>query len=235
MTAQPQFLSYFAGEQTEQLLCFGDTGAIRRLLIIPPLFDEMNRVRRVLMSAMRVLAANGVYSALPDLPGCNESLAPLPNQSLDTWRVAMSVAATQVGATHIVSIRGGALIDDVCPAHPHWRLAPSSGAPLLKTMMRARIAGDKESGLNTGMDDLITAAQHAPLALAGTVLGPLMVTQLSAAEPAELRDVRTLSLGEGPDRLAGSALWLRAEPQDDPDMAKALGAELNRWSATCGG
>jgi hypothetical protein len=235
VTAQPHFLSYIAGGHTEQMLCCGNVDANRRLLIVPPLFEEMNRVRRVLISAMRALAERGVYSALPDLPGCNESLAALPDQTLETWRAAMAAAATQINATHVVSLRGGCLVDDIHSKLSHWRLAPVSGGSLLKTLMRTRIAGDKELGLTTSMDDLFVTARAGPLDLAGTVLGSLMVAQLHDAEPALLPNTRTLTLGEGPDRLNGSALWLRAEPQDDPVMAITLCDELDSWSAQCGG
>jgi hypothetical protein len=30
-------------------------------------------------------------------------------------------------------------------------------------------------------------------------------------------------------------LWLRAEPGDDPAMSAAIAANLDRWSASCGG
>jgi hypothetical protein len=232
---RPQHLQYDAGGLPEQLLCFGEENSARRLLIIPPLFDEMNRVRRVLVTAMRALGAQGVSCLLPDLPGTNESQAALSAQSLDSWKASMVAVAQRMKATHIASIRGGTLLDGLCPELPHWRLAPVSGGSLLKTMLRTRIAGDKEAGVTTSMDDLMLVAQSAPLALAGSQLGPSMVAQLVTAEPAPLPRLRSLTLGEGPDQLVGSALWLRTEPQDDPDMAMALCAELDRWSASCGG
>jgi hypothetical protein len=233
--ARPQHLSFDADGQAENTLCFGNRTAPKRLLIIPPLFDEMNRARRMLVSAMRALAERDICCFLPDLPGCNESLASLPVQDLAIWRAAIKQAITQLEATHIVAIRGGALIDDVAPELPHWRLAPVSGASLLKTMLRTRIAGDKEAGLTTSMDDLMAAALSAPLELAGTILGPHMIAQLACAEPAALSGLTTRLLGEGPDTITGSALWLRAEPQDDPEMATALAEELARWSSSCGG
>ena len=49
----------------------------RRLLMIPPLFDEANKFRHQVTEIMRRFDANGVDCVLPDLPGCNESTAPL--------------------------------------------------------------------------------------------------------------------------------------------------------------
>ena len=138
MSPRPEYRSYqFAGHD-ENALCLG-MGASRRILIIPPLFDEMNRCRRMLVQAMRGLADRGVGALLIDLPGCNESPAALADQSLSTWREAVTAAAAQLEATHIAALRGGALVDDGAPHLPHWRLAPAKGSSLLKTMIRTRI------------------------------------------------------------------------------------------------
>ena len=44
------------------------------IMILPSLFEEANRMRRILVEVMRGLVASGLASALPDLPGTNESL-----------------------------------------------------------------------------------------------------------------------------------------------------------------
>jgi hypothetical protein len=201
-------------------------------LIIPPLFDEMNRMRRVLVSAMRDLAGRGVGSVLIDLPGCNESLAKLKEQSLIGWRGAVADCAAQLGVTHIAAFRGGALVDDG-PAHlPHWRLAPAKGSSILKTMIRTRIAGEKEAGNALTEAQLMAQAEGAPIELGGNLLGPAMVAQLASAEPKPLPSLTERKLGED---IIGSPLWLRAEPQDDPAFAAAIAADLDQWSTSCGG
>lgn len=235
MKEAPRHLAYKTAGRHENVLGFGGTNAARHILIIPPLFDEMNRVRRMLVSAMRDLADRGIATYLPDLPGCNESLARLHEQDLTIWRTAMAQAATQSSATHIAAIRGGALVDDGTPELAHWRLAPVKGALILKTMMRTRIAGDKENGVTTGIDDLMEEARGSHADLSGNLLGIKMMEQLNNAEPAPIAGTRTVTLGDGPDMISGSALWLRAEPQDDADMSANLAAELDGWSASCGG
>ncbi len=228
---RPEYRTYqFAGHE-EHVLCFG-AEASRQILIIPPLFDEMNRCRRMLVQAMRGLAERGTGSFLVDLPGCNESLASLENQSLSTWREAVGAAATQFGATHIASLRGGALVDNGAANLPHWRLAPAKGSSLLKTMIRTRIAGDKETGKATTEAALIEVAKTGPIELAGNILGPAMVTELASAEPADVAQLTLRALGQD---IAGSTLWLRAEPQDDSAMSDAIAADLHEWSASCGG
>jgi hypothetical protein len=226
----PVHLHYEFAGQKEYCLSFGDAGASRSILIVPPLFDEMNRVRRMLAEAMRALAANGVRSLLADLPGCNESAAELSGQTIQTWQNAVVAAATQLGATHIASLRGGTLIDDG-PALPHWRLAPVRGSSLLKTMLRTRIAAEKEGGNAVTAEQLMAAAQSGPLELSGNMLYPAMLESLDNAEPATVDHLCEIGLAD----IAGTPLWLRAEPQDSAEMSTAIAADLDRWSASCGG
>lgn len=227
---KPEYRTYNFNGHDEFCLCFG-AGHTRQIVIVPPLFDEMNRVRRMLAQAARDMERRGVGSMLIDLPGCNESMARLEEQSLEGWRLAVVACAEQLGATHIASLRGGALVDDG-PALPHWRLAPAKGSSLLKTMIRTRIAGEKEAGKATTEAELMALAQAAPLELGGNLLGPAMVAQLATTEPAPLANLTERKLGED---IAGSPLWLRAEPQDDATMSASIAADLDRWSASCGG
>src|SRR5690606_13943847 len=73
-----------------------------RVLIIPALFDEANRLRRFTVELMRRLDSAGIDSALPDLPGTNESLQPLDAQTGDGWRAATAAAAAHFAATHVL-------------------------------------------------------------------------------------------------------------------------------------
>jgi hypothetical protein len=223
---RPDYRSYHFAGRAEHVLAFG-AGAARQVLIVPPLFDEMNRVRRMVAQAMRGLAERDIGSMLIDLPGCNESGADLWRQDLKSWTEAMGVAASQLGATHIASLRGGALIDHGAPALPHWRLAPAKGSSLIKTMIRARIAGDREAGRGTTEAGLIAAAKQGPIKLAGYRLGQNMVATLSDALPQMLPRLTVRTLGQD---VEGSPLWLRAEPQDDAVMSASIAADIDRWS-----
>jgi hypothetical protein len=222
----------FAGAQ-ENCLSAGEASSTRRILIVPPLFDEMNRMRRVLVSAMRILSNGGVGCDLIDLPGCNESLARLEDQDLGTWRGAVAAAAEQLRCTHIASIRGGALVDNLPAGLPHWRLCPVKGVSLLKTMLRTRIAGDKEMGIASNMESLIAHGCREPIELAGNLICPNMLSSMQYVQAEPLAKLTMAALGDGADDVMGSALWLRAEPQDDPVMAASIAAQLDHWSASC--
>ena len=124
MRPQPVHLHYSTADQSEYCLRFGPVDADRIILIVPPLFDEMNHTRRMMVEMMRELATRDVASLLPDLPGCNESTAALSIQSIESWRRAVSDVAAQLAATHVVAIRGGGLLDDAAALlHRYLRVA----------------------------------------------------------------------------------------------------------------
>ena len=76
-----------------------------RLLIVPALFEESNRMRRFTVEVMRRLDNAGVDSFLPDLPGCNESLQLLQDQTPHSWRTAVAAAAVHFRASHVLGDR----------------------------------------------------------------------------------------------------------------------------------
>lgn len=219
---------------TEHRLRIDPAGIPRAtILIVPPLFDEANRLRRTLVLAMRSLATDGFAAVLPDLPGQNESLVALDTIDLERWQNALAeVAASLDGQVVIASIRGGALIDHRAKAAAWWRLAPVGGASLLRTMMRARVTADREAGIDASLDTLHEAARFAPLLLAGNALSPAMVAQLGSAEAQPVEPLRSVALGA--DGITGTPLWLRAEPGEDAAMARAVAADIIAWSQTCG-
>ncbi|MBR2174333.1 hypothetical protein [Sphingopyxis sp.] len=203
------------------------------VLIVPPLFEEANRTRRTLVLAMRALAAEGFAAMLPDLPGQNESLVPLEQIDLARWQDALAeVAAGIDGPTLVASVRGGVLIDHQVKAAAWWRLAPVGGVSLLRTLMRARVSADREAGLTSSLESLQEEAKAQPLLVAGNRLSPEMVAQLGTSEAQAVEPLRNVGLGA--DGIAGTPLWLRAEPGEDAAMAKAIAADISAWSTTCG-
>ena len=194
---------------TEEYALVCDHGRARRLLIVPALFDEANRLRRFTVEAMRHLDAAGIDAMLPDLPGTNESLAPLAAQSLDGWREAMAAAARHFRATHVLALRGGAL---VAPDLPGWAIAPVGGAAILRQMIRVRVIAAREAGREERAEALLEQGRQEGLVLAGHELSAGMIAALHAAAPATLAALPAL----------GPALWLRAEPGEDPDQSRAL-------------
>src|SRR5690606_40636896 len=112
-------ISAWPGPDGDEYAVVFDRSRERRILVLPALFDEANKLRHFTVETMRRLDEAGFDSMLPDLPGCNESLAPLEEQTLLMWRDAAGAAANHFAATHALAIRGGALC---APAElPTWR------------------------------------------------------------------------------------------------------------------
>ncbi len=191
-----------------------------RLLIIPALLDEANRLRRLTVEVMRRLDAAGIDSFLPDLPGCNESLQPLAYQNLASWRSAMIAASRHFRATHVLAVRGGALVAP--QALPGWRYAPVNGATILRQMIRMRILASREAGREETQAGLLEQGMAEGLNLAGFLLSAAMITELHGAVPPDESAQSII----GQDMLGGPALWLRAEPDEDPTQADSLAMAL---------
>lgn len=207
-------------ESAAELLVAFDRGRRARVLILPAWFDEANKLRRFTLGVMRRLDAAGIDTFLPDLPGCNESLVPLDHQTIAGWRSAAMAAAGQLGATHVLAIRAGALI---APADlPGWHYAAHSGPKLLRGMIRAAVIAARESGNAQSSDALMEQGRDAGLVLGGWPISAAMIRSLETAQP---------SLASGQSDIAQSAvggpgLWLRAEPDDDPAQADRLAAMI---------
>jgi hypothetical protein len=198
----------------EYALAF-DRSRGHRLLILPPLFDEANKTRHLLAEVMRRLDGAAIDSVLPDLPGCNESRAPLEAQTLAGWRAAAAQAATHFAATHVLTVRAGALL---APALPGWRYAAQSGSSVLRGLLRARVIASREAGTDESSEGLLEGGRANGLELAGYKLGAALVRELETAEPSGTQtDIAQADVG-------GSGLWLRAEPGFDAKQADALAA-----------
>jgi hypothetical protein len=191
-----------------------------RLLIVPALFDEANRMRRLTVEVMRRLDNAGVDCFLPDLPGCNESLAPLLAQTPETWREAAAAAAKHYRASHVLGMRGGALL---LPANlPGWRYAPVNGASALRQLLRARIIASREAGFAETQEGLLAEAEEKGLELGGYRLGPDFIRAFQSLTPTISPAISEIDQ----DMLDGGGLWLRAEPGEDRAQADALAAIL---------
>ncbi len=204
---------------TEQLVAFDHQRSVR-VLVLPAWFDEANKLRRFTLAVMRRLDAAGIDALLPDLPGCNESLAPLPQQTLESWRAAAEAAAQALAATHVLTIRAGALLAP--PRLPGWRYAPQSGPKILRGMIRARTIAAREAGREEQADGLLPMGRSEGLVLGGWTIGPELVRALETEEPVP----SPVQAGIAQDRLGGPGLWLRAEPGEDAAQAGALAAMI---------
>jgi hypothetical protein len=206
------------GGTAEEFALACDGGRARRLLIVPALFDEGNRMRRFTVEVMRRLDAGGVDTFVPDLPGCNESLQPLDRQTPADWQSAVNAAAHHFAATHVLGIRGGCLFT---PAGlPTFHYAPLKAASTLRQMLRARMLSAREAGREESREQLTELALTHGITLAGCALGADFYRDFEAMVP--VGDATLI----GQEQVGGSGLWLRAEPDENAEQADALAALL---------
>ena len=204
------------GESSEELLVSFDEGRETRILVLPAWFDEANRMRRFTVEVMRRMHLCGIDSFLPDFPGCNESLAPLSDQTIAGWRERATEFAHGYGATHVLAIRAGALIAP--PPLPGWRYSPQVGPKLLRAMVRASINAAREAGREETSEALLERGRTEGLTLAGWPIGATMIRELESATPPASDIQHEIAQSE----IGGAGLWLRAEPDFDEAQADAL-------------
>lgn len=207
------------GSSSEYTLAF-DAGRSRRILLIPALLDEANRMRRFSVEVLRRLDGAGFDCFLPDLPGTNESTVDLASVTPGDWAGAVAAAASAFGATHVLAIRGGGLFWP--EGLPGWHYGPVKGASLLRTLLRARVIAAREAGREESADALLAQANEQGIELAGYPLSAAMMRELASLAPTPRPQVQVIDQ----DLLGGSPLWLRAEPDEDAAQADALAAVI---------
>jgi pimeloyl-ACP methyl ester carboxylesterase len=220
---------YSTGGTGEWIMRIGDVEA-PPILLLPPLFEEMNRTRSFLATAMRALAERGFGCWLPDLPGTGESEAALETSSWSDWRDAVRDAAVHVSSATgkqpvTASFRGGALLDDAVSAPASWRFAPAEGSSLARDLVRSAMLSQE-------------AMQGPVVELAGYRISDTLLSDLRNAplsNPARLRTVRLESdPGEADLKLAAPALWRRSEPGNSIETAELIASDIRMWCERCG-
>jgi alpha-beta hydrolase superfamily lysophospholipase len=221
---------YSTGASEEWIMRIG-TASSPPVLLLPPLFEEMNRTRAFLASIMRALAARGFGCWLPDLPGTGESETALETCTWDDWRNAALRASEHVASTSgkplvTATFRGGALLDDALPAATaRWRFAPAEGTSLARDLIRS-------SMLAPG------AAEGAIVELAGYRISNTFLADLRGAQLVQPERLRTLRLesdrGEADLKLAAPALWRRSEPANSLEAAELIASDIKMWADQCG-
>jgi hypothetical protein len=214
MTGAPRVHRYGDGEF---MLAYGPNDG-PQILVLQPLFEELNRCRALVAALCRALSDQGIGCWLPDWPGTGESLRALDTVGWQAWLDAVEQAAIVVrqetgSEPRPAAIRGGALLDHAV-AGPRWRLSPTTGRSLLSDLRRSALAGGGD-----------------PAAPAGYRLSADLIAHLEGADvTGEGRTLRVASDTRPADlRLDMAPLWRRPEPVADPDAARALALDIAAW------
>jgi hypothetical protein len=173
------------------------------VLLLQPLFEEMNRCRHFLADLGRALGALGIATLLPDLPGEGDSPVALGPDGAAHWdRAAAALAGEH--AVGIVAMRAGCLVA-TGTAHPRFHIAPvGSGHAQLRELMRAQAFADLEAtGARIDPASYVDWLERGTtVRLAGHAVTPALYRSLVDRVPpaAEVIDF------EGPP------IWRQAEP-----------------------
>lgn len=213
--------SYKAPRGQEWLVRIGDPRT-PPILFLPPLLEEANRTRALMIAIMRRLARQGHGCWLPDLSGTGESLHAIEATNWADWEADVAAAAAHVAEVSgkpviTASIRGGCLLDHAAGPRNHWRFAPVNGANLVRDLDRASLAGGAEWAGYAASLELRNGLTNAQPVDAEAVRIVRLVTD---AQPADLK-------------VEGPSLWRRSEPGTSDTLADALATDLDEWSRLC--
>lgn len=218
----------------EALLRFGpERGMLGTVVLAPALFEEANRLRSFTVALMRALAARGVASALPDLPGQGESIWKTEHAALDKWRTAIAAATASLGKPHLFAIRGGTLLDGECQAAGRYHFAPVPGGDLVRDLIRSRQISAQENDEPFNPEDVRPPGP--PVELAGNILSRWLIDDLKSAMPRSAdRVARPETDARHADlRLTGTALWRRPHPADDHELIHSVASDILHWIEQC--
>ncbi len=197
------------------------------VLILQPLFEEANRMRRTLALMARALDRNAVGVVMPDLPGMGEH--PVGADKLEISVIEASLKslidalATDGRPVLVAGFRAACLFDTLPGAAANWRFAPEPGDRLVRTLMRTVMPEDSSDMQAFVNGQLVSRAFLDDMA---SLLQP---------HPAKLRTLRlSTDRAEADRHVEASPLWRHAEPGEDPALAALLAEDIRTWVETCG-
>ena len=197
------------------------------VLILQPLFEEANRMRRTLALMARALDRQGVGVVMADLPGMGEH--PLgANQvgisDIGTASNLLCDALTSQGRPILVAgFRAACLFDSLPGASANWRFAPEPGDRLVRTLLRTEMPEESTETHAFINGQLVSRAFLDDMA------------RLPLPNPARLRTLRLATdRAEADHHVEASPLWRHAEPGEDPVLAELLAEDILNWAVTCG-
>lgn len=197
------------------------------VLILQPIFEEANRMRRTLALMARTLDRNGAGVVIPDLPGMGEhpvgaGVVRIPD--IEAALSTLSEALANDGPPILLAgFRAACLFDVVPTSAANWRFAPETGDRLVRSLMRTETP---EESCETR------------LFVNGQLVSRSFLDDLSRrtlTDPVRLRTLRLSTDRAQADRhVEASPLWRHAEPGEDPALADLLAADILDWALTCG-
>jgi len=236
MTETPSLELYSVNEYSERCLVMMPDNPKFRLLLIPPLFEEANKLRHFLVRLMVSLAADhDIGTILPDLPGTLESPQSLEDQTIYSWQNAIgTVHRSFEPISHIATFRGGCQLGVNIENTPQWQFTPMNAYQQMRTLARAQLASEREAGNDPqSLGNMLKALEDEGGHLIGYEISPAMAQSLEVTRKFVDDAAYTVRLkGDNKaanSKIAGSPLWLRSEPGFDEQMMRSTSDNIANW------
>jgi len=202
----------------------------RKVLIIPPFAEELNKSRHILASICRALGDAGHDVVLPDLYGTGDSEGQFGDATLDIWRSDLDVAIRHLRPgqdLELIALRFGALLAaDLVARHPVRSITLlhpiAEGRQQLTQMLRLRLAGALLEGKGGQRE---TAAQLKQRLAAGECL-EIAGYELSGRLAA---DLETLSLAGSVPIGVGQVRWIELAHEADRPLMPVSARIIDAW------
>lgn len=219
------------------------------VLFAPPFAEEMNRTRRLMALTGQLLAARGIASLLPDLPGTGDCPLPFHAVTWSGWLDALDACARHLSeqglGLHLIGIRlGGLLAADAVArglkAASLLLLDPvEDGRAHMRYWLRIRSAASLEIGPRITLGYLQAQLDAGnTVEIAGYEMAPQLVNHISTLKLAPLLEtaqgipLERLDLiapgappppsASGRRTLAVEAPWTLYQPAEPVALAAAL-------------
>ena len=155
---EPFFLETADGELfIQQFLPNAGEQHRKGILIIPPLFEELNRSRAILARQSRALADRGFEVVLPDLTGTGDSFGELADATVAVWGKNIEAVADWMenrglSLTGFIAVRAGSLLLDSLLNRFSIAVLWSpiaKGSLVTNALVRLRLAGEMTSSADS--------------------------------------------------------------------------------------
>jgi len=178
----------------------------KRVLLVPPLFEELNKSRRMIALQCRHLAQHGIDVLHVDLFGTGDSEGVLCESSWEIWHSNLQEASRWYESERgpidtLWLVRGGALLGAGIALSGHLRSLlywqpVMSGTSYVNQLIRLRIANtlDRQATPPTREEILAEIDQTGTLCVAGYEIPDSIITGLSTTLPATPAIERTLAI-----------------------------------------
>ena len=200
----------------------------RKILIVPPFAEELNKSRHILAAFAVALAEAGHDVLLPDLYGTGDSEGDFGEATLEIWRADLDVAIRHLDpetGLELIGLRAGALLAaDMVSRYEVKSLTflhpLVDGKQQLNQMLRLRLA----AGL-TGSGEKETAAQLRQRLAQGDSLeiaGYTLSSQLAT-------DLESLALKNNPPTGAGRIDWIELVAESGRSLMPVSQNIIQTW------